>query len=138
MRCGRRWEHADFSSFLIQARASGAKVIGFAKAGTDLQNCIKQAAEFGLTHGGPHGHAADAITDVVALGQKTCEGMVYTDSFYWDMATGPAPGREALEAKMNGMPPGLLHAADYAGVTHWLKAVKEAGTHGCRCGGGAR
>src|SRR5579872_6801053 len=77
---------ADFSSFLVQAKASGAKVFGFANAGTDLQNCIKQAAEFGLSQGGVRmATLLMAINDVHSLGLKTCQGLVYTDSFYWDM-----------------------------------------------------
>jgi len=76
---------ADFSSFLMQARASGAKVIGFANAGTGLQNCIKQSAEFGLTAGGVRvATLLMQISDVASLGQKTCDGLIYTDSFYWD------------------------------------------------------
>src|ERR1700760_4017106 len=76
---------ADFSSYLVQAQASGAKVIGLANAGTDLQNCIKQAAEFGITKGGVKlATLLMQISDVNSLGQKVCEGLAYTDSFYWD------------------------------------------------------
>jgi len=119
--------NADFSSFLIQARASGAKVIGMALAGVDLQNCIKQAAEFGITRSGTRlATLLVQIPDVVALGQKTCEGMVYTDSFYWDLSPATRAWSQRYMAKMNS-PPGLQHAAVYTGVTHWLKAVKAAG-----------
>jgi branched-chain amino acid transport system substrate-binding protein len=120
--------NADFSSFLIQARASGAKVIGFALAGTDLQNCIKQAAEFGLTRGGARiATLLVQVTDLVALGHKTCEGMVLTDSFYWDQSEPARAWSRRYMAKMT-TPPGLQHAAVYTGVTHWLKAVKEVGS----------
>lgn len=120
---------ADFSSYLVQARASGAKVFGFANAGTDLQNCIKQAAEFGLSQGGTRmATLLMAINDVNSLGQKTCEGLVYTDSFYWDMSDKTRAWAKRWSAKMNGMVPGLLHAANYCAATHWLKAVKETGT----------
>src|ERR1700678_354684 len=79
----------DFSSFLIQAQGSGAKVIGFANAGTDLQNCIKQAAEFGLSKSGARiSTLLMAINDVNSLGQRVCEGLIYTDSFYWDLNPG--------------------------------------------------
>ena len=119
--------NADFSSFLIQARASGAKVIGFALAGTDLQNCIKQAAEFGLTRGGARiATLLVQVTDLVALGHKTCEGMVLTDSFYWDQSETTRTWSRRYMAKMT-TPPGLQHAAVYTGVTHWLKAVKAVG-----------
>ena len=89
---------ADFSSYLVQAKASGAKVIGFANAGTDLQNCIKQAAEFGLSQSGTRmATLLMAINDVNSLGQKTCEGLVYTDSFYWDMTDKTRAWSQALE-----------------------------------------
>jgi branched-chain amino acid transport system substrate-binding protein len=117
--------NADFSAFLIQARASGAKVIGMALAGVDLQNCIKQAAEFGITRGGTKlATLLVQVTDVVALGHRTCEGMVYTDSFYWDTTEATRAWSRRYIARMNS-PPGLQHAAVYTGVTHWLKAVKE-------------
>ncbi len=120
---------ADFSSYLVQAKASGAKVFGFANAGTDLQNCIKQAAEFGLSQGGTRmATLLMAINDVHSLGQKTCEGLVYTDSFYWDMTDKTRAWSKRWSARMNGMVPGLLHAANYCAATHWLKAVKAAGT----------
>jgi branched-chain amino acid transport system substrate-binding protein len=120
---------ADFSSFLIEARASGAKVIGFANAGTDLQNCIKQSAEFGLTKGGIRiATLLMQISDVTSLGQKACEGLVYTDSFYWDMSDSTRAWSKRWSAKMDGMVPGLLHAGNYAAATHWLKAVKAVGS----------
>jgi branched-chain amino acid transport system substrate-binding protein len=120
---------ADFSSFLVQAKASGAKVFGFANAGTDLQNCIKQAAEFGLSQSGVRmATLLMAINDVHSLGQKTCEGLVYTDSFYWDMSDSTRAWSKRWGAKMGGMMPGLLHAGNYCAATHWLKSVKAAGT----------
>ncbi len=120
---------ADFSSFLIQAQASGAKVIGFANAGTDLQNCIKQSAEFGLTKGGVKvATLLMAINDVNSLGQKVCEGLVYTDSFYWDLNDGTLAFAKRWGEKFGGMVPGLLHAANYCATNHWLKAIRAAGT----------
>src|SRR5579863_3667495 len=120
---------ADFSSYLVQAKASGAKVFGFANAGTDLQNCIKQAAEFGLSQGGVRmATLLMAINDVHSLGLKTCQGLVYTDSFYWDMTDKTRAWSKRWSAKMGGMVPGLLHAGNYAAATHWLKSVKAAGT----------
>jgi branched-chain amino acid transport system substrate-binding protein len=120
---------ADFSSFLIQAQASGAKVIGFANAGTDLQNCIKQSAEFGLTKGGVKvATLLMAINDVNSLGQRVCEGLIYTDSFYWDLNDGTRAFAKRWGEKFGGMVPGLLHAANYCATNHWLKAVKAAGT----------
>jgi branched-chain amino acid transport system substrate-binding protein len=120
---------ADFSSYLVQAKASGAKVIGFANAGTDLQNCIKQAAEFGMSQSGLRmATLLMAINDVHSLGQKTCEGLVYTDSFYWDMTDKTRAWSKRWSAQMNGMVPGLWHAGNYSAVTHWLKCVQAAGT----------
>jgi branched-chain amino acid transport system substrate-binding protein len=119
---------SDYSSFLIQARASGAKVIGFALAGTDMQNCVKQAAEFGLARGGARiANLLVQVTDIVALGQSTCAGMVFTDSFYWDMTDATRAWAKRFMAKMP-TPPGLQHAAVYTATTHWLKAVKEVGS----------
>jgi branched-chain amino acid transport system substrate-binding protein len=120
---------ADFSSYLVQAQASRAKVIGLANAGTDLQNCIKQAAEFGFNQSGIRlATLLMAINDVHSLGQKTCEGLVYTDSFYWDMSDTTRAWAKRWSAKMSGMVPGLLHAGNYSAATHWLKAVKAVGS----------
>ena len=120
---------ADFSSYLVQAQASGAKVIGLANAGTDTQNCVKQAAEFGLTHGGTRlATLLMQISDVHSLGQKVCEGLAYTDSFYWDMSERTRAWSKRWSERMGGRVPGLLHAGSYAAAYHWLKAVKAAGT----------
>jgi branched-chain amino acid transport system substrate-binding protein len=119
---------ADFSSYLIQAKSSGAKVIGFANAGTDTQNCVKQAAEFGLTQNGTRlATLLMQITDVNSLGQKTAEGLVFTDSFYWDMTDATSTWSKRYMTKMT-TPPGLLHASNYCATTHWLKAVKAVGS----------
>jgi len=120
---------ADFSSYLVQAQASGAKVIGMANAGTDLQNCLKQAAEFGMSRQGIRiATLLMQISDVNSLGQKICEGFVYTDSFYWDMTDKTRAWSKRWSDKMGGMVPGLLHAGSYCAAYHWLKCVKAAGT----------
>jgi len=120
---------ADFSSYLVQAQASGAKVIGLANAGTDAQNCVKQAAEFGLTSAGVRlATLLMQISDINALGQGVCAGLAYTDSFYWDMNEPARAWSKRWSAKMGGMVPGLLHAGSYCAANHWLKAVKAAGT----------
>jgi branched-chain amino acid transport system substrate-binding protein len=120
---------ADFSSYLVQAQASGAKVIGMANAGTDLQNCLKQSAEFGMSRQGIRiATLLMQISDVNSLGQKICEGFVYTDSFYWDMTDKTRAWSKRWGDKMGGMVPGLLHAGSYCATYHWLKAVKAAGT----------
>jgi branched-chain amino acid transport system substrate-binding protein len=119
----------DFSSYLVQAQASGAKVIGLANAGTDTQNCVKQAAEFGLTKSGIKlATLLMQISDVNALGQKVCEGLAYTDSFYWDMTDESRAWSKRWSDKMGGTVPGLLHAGSYCAATHWLKAVQAVGS----------
>lgn len=119
----------DFSSFLIQAQSSGAKVLGLANAGTDTQNCIKQAAEFGIMGKGMKvATLLMQISDVNSIGQKTCKGLIYTDSFYWDMTDKTRAWSKRWGAQMGGMVPGLLHAGQYCAVYHWLKAIKAAGT----------
>lgn len=120
---------ADFSSYPVQAQASGAKVIDLANAGTDRQNCVKQAAEFGLPHGGVRlATLLMQISDVNALGQGICEGLAYTDSFYWDMSDPTRAWSKRWSDRMGGMVPGLLHAGSYCAATQWLKSVKAAGT----------
>jgi len=120
---------ADFSSYLVQAQASGAKVIGLANAGTDTQNCVKQAAEFGLTNNGTKlATLLMQISDVAALGQKVCTGLNYTDSFYWDMSDKSRAWSKRWSDKMGGMVPGILHAGSYCAAYHWLKAVKAVGS----------
>lgn len=120
---------ADFSSYLVQAQASGAKVIGLANAGTDTQNCVKQAAEFGLTKSGMKlATLLIQISDVESLGLRVAGGLTYTDSFYWDMTDKTRAWSKRWGAKMGGRVPGLLHAGSYAAAYHWLKSVKAAGT----------
>ena len=119
---------ADFSSYLVQAKASGAKVIGLANAGTDLQNCIKQAAEFGIVKGGQRlATLLMIIQDVLSVGQDICQGLVLTNSFYWDQTPETRAWAARYVAKMQ-MPPNEYNAAAYAAVSHWLKAVKAANT----------
>ena len=119
---------ADFSSYLVQAKASGAKVMGFANAGTDLQNCIKQAAEFGISKSGVRlATLLMIINDVLSLSQDVCQGLVLTNSFYWDLSPETRAWTERYVAKMQA-PPNEYNAGCYAGVLHWLKAVKAADT----------
>lgn len=119
---------ADFSSYLVQAAASGAKVIGLANAGTDLQNCIKQAAEFGIVKNGQKlATLLMIVPDVLALSQDVCQGLVLTNSFYWDQSPETRAWTNRYVAKM-GKPPTEYNAGAYAAVTHWLKAVKAANT----------
>ena len=119
---------SDFSSYLLQAQASGAKVIALANAGGDAVNAIKQAREFGLTKGGQTLAALLLnITDVHALGLETAQGLVITTSFYWDRTDGSRKFAKRFMAKQNNAPT-FLQAGAYSAVSHYLKAVQAAGT----------
>ena len=119
---------SDFSSFLVQAQASRAKVIGFANAGGDTINCIKQAAEFGITRRGTKLAALLMfLTDVHALGLQTAQGLVCTETFYWDLNERTRAFTNRVKAQTNN---GLLcmnHAGGYAAVLHYLKTVADMG-----------
>ncbi len=120
---------ADFSSFLLQAQSSKAKVIGLANAGGDTTNSIKQAAEFGIVQGGQKLAALLLfINDVNSLGLKTAQGLTFTESFYWDLndATRAWSKRFAAEAKNHPMP-SMTQAGVYAAVRHYLKALEAMG-----------
>jgi branched-chain amino acid transport system substrate-binding protein len=118
----------DFSSAMVQARASGAKVVGFANAGADLQNCIKQASEFGIVKGGQSlATLVMFVTDVVALGQDVCEGLVLTNSFYWDLTPKTRAWTERFSKRID-LPPTMVQAADYSAAMHWMRSAKAAGT----------
>jgi branched-chain amino acid transport system substrate-binding protein len=120
---------ADFSSFLLQAQASKAKVIGLANAGGDTTNSIKQAAEFGIVAGGQKLAALLLfINDVHALGLKTAQGLTFTESFYWDLndQTRAWSKRFSSLASKNAMP-SMTQAGNYAMILHYLKALEALG-----------
>ncbi len=118
----------DFSSFLLQAQSSGAQVIGLANAGGDTVNTIKQAAEFGITQGGQAlAGLLIFITDVHALGLQTAQGLVLTESFYWDLNDETRAWSERFAAQNGGKMPTMVHAGVYAGVLHYLKSVEATG-----------
>jgi branched-chain amino acid transport system substrate-binding protein len=117
----------DFSSFLLQAQASKAKVIGLANAGGDTINSIKQAGEFGITQGGQNlAGLLVFITDVHALGLKTAQGLVLTESFYWDLNDGTRAWSKRFAEKTGGKMPSMVQAGVYSGVTHYLKAIEAS------------
>lgn len=117
----------DFSSFLLQAQASGAKVIGLANAGGDTINSIKQAAEFGITQGGQAlATMVTYVNDVHALGLEAAQGMVFTSAFYWDMNDETRAVSARFEEKA-GKKPSQAQAGVYASVLHYLKAVEAVG-----------
>jgi branched-chain amino acid transport system substrate-binding protein len=115
----------DFSSFLLQAQSSGAKVIGLANAGADTTNAIKQAAEFGIVQGGQKlAGLLTFVTDVKALGLATAQGLVLTEAFYWDQNDGTRDFAKRFAEKHGGAMPTMVHAGVYASVLHYLKAVE--------------
>jgi branched-chain amino acid transport system substrate-binding protein len=119
---------SDFSSFLLQAQSSKAKVIGLANAGGDTINAIKQAAEFGIMKGGQRlAGMLVFITDIHALGLEKAQGMLLTTAFYWDMNDETRKWSERFKAKVGRMPT-MAQAGVYSTVTHYLKAVQAAGT----------
>jgi branched-chain amino acid transport system substrate-binding protein len=116
---------SDFSSFLIQAQASGAKVIGLANAGGDTSNSIKQASEFGITQGGQSlAGLLVFLSDVHAIGLPVAQGLVLTESFYWDLNDDTRAWSKRFAAKYGGKEPTMVHAGVYAAVLHYLKAVE--------------
>jgi branched-chain amino acid transport system substrate-binding protein len=122
---------SDFSSYLLQAQASKAKIIGLANAGGDTINSIKQGAEFGIAAGGQQfAGLLVFISDVNSLGLKTAQGLVLTATWYWDMTDANRAFTKRWQAQMPGKFPTMVQAGVYSAVTHYLKAVaalKSAG-----------
>src|SRR4030081_1233156 len=115
----------DFSSFLLQAQSSKAKIIGLANAGGDTTNAIKQAAEFGIVKGGQNlAGLLVFITDVHGLGLNNAQGLILTESFYWDYNDQTRAFAKRFAAADRGIHPTMVHAGVYAGVLHYLKAVE--------------
>jgi branched-chain amino acid transport system substrate-binding protein len=115
---------SDFSSYLLQAQASKAKIIGLANAGGDTINAIKQGAEFGIVTGGQQfAGLLVFISDVNSLGLKTAQGLVMTETWYWDMTDANRAWTKRWQAQMPGKFPTMVHAGVYSAVTHYLKAV---------------
>jgi len=116
---------SDFSSFLLQAQASKAQVVGLANAGADMTNALKQANEFGLTSGGQSIAALLVnLPDIHALGLASAKGLIFADSFYWDMNGKTREWSKHFMSRFNGKAPGSLQAAVYGAVTHYLKAIE--------------
>jgi branched-chain amino acid transport system substrate-binding protein len=120
--------NSDFSSFLLQAQASGAKVIGLANAGQDTTNAIKQAAEFGIVESGQSlASLLMFISDVHSLGLPAAQGLLLTTGYYWDLDEESRPFAKRFFEKTGKMPT-MVHAGVYSSVLHYLKAVDAAGT----------
>ncbi len=119
---------ADFSSFLLQAQSSKAKVVGFANAGLDTTNAIKQAAEFGLVAGGQKlAGLLLTLAEVNGLGLQAAQGLVLTEAFYWDRDDNSRDFANRYFKAMGKMP-SMIQAGTYSAVLSYLKAVKAAGT----------
>jgi branched-chain amino acid transport system substrate-binding protein len=119
----------DFSSFLLQAQASKAKIIGLANAGGDTINSIKQAAEFGIVKGGQNlAGMLVFLPDVHALGLDKAQGLLLTETFYWDLNDNTRAWSKRFAAANGGKMPSSDHAGVYAGVIHYLKAVDAGKT----------
>jgi len=119
---------SDFSSFLLQAQASKAKVIGLANAGGDTINSIKQAAEFGITSGGQNlAGLLVFVSDVASLGIQTAQGLVLTESFYWDLNDETRAWSKKFMDVQKKVPT-MVQAGVYGAVTHYLKAIEAAKT----------
>jgi branched-chain amino acid transport system substrate-binding protein len=116
---------ADFSSFLLQAQSSKAKIVGLANAGGDTTNSIKQAAEFGIVKGGQSlAGLLVFITDVHGLGLPTAQGLIFTETFYWDQNDKTRAFGKRFAERDKGIHPTMIHAGVYSAVTHYLKAVE--------------
>jgi len=119
----------DFSSFLLQAQASKAKIVGLANAGGDTINSIKQASEFGIVKGGQNlAGLLVFLTDVHGLGLQTAQGLILTETFYWDMNDQTREWTKRFVPRNKGKYPSMDHAGVYGVVLHYLKAVEAAKT----------
>jgi branched-chain amino acid transport system substrate-binding protein len=115
----------DFSSFLLQAQSSKAKIIGLANAGGDTTNTIKQGAEFGIVAGGQNfAGLLVFLTDVHALGLEKAQGLIFTETFYWDLNDQTRAFAKRFSERNRGIHPTMIHAGVYASVLHYLKAVE--------------
>ncbi|MFT4194373.1 ABC transporter substrate-binding protein [Ottowia sp.] len=119
----------DFSSFLLQAQSSKAKIIGLANAGGDTINSIKQASEFGIVKGGQKlAGLLVFLSDVHGLGLQTAQGLILTETFYWDLNDGTRAWSKRFAAANGGKYPTMVQAGVYASVLHYLKAVDAGKT----------
>lgn len=126
----------DFSSFLVQAQASRAKVIGFANAGADTINSIKQAAEFGVTRRGTKLAALLMfLPDVHSIGLETAQGLVLTESFYWDLNDRTRAFTDRMRPRLRDVVPNMASAANYSSTLHYLKAVADMGVAASKASG---
>jgi branched-chain amino acid transport system substrate-binding protein len=130
-------ETSDFSSYLVQAQASGAKVVGLCMSGGNLVNCIKQANEFGLVKGGQRlAGLGVLITLIHSLGLEDGQGLTYVDSFYWDRTEATRAFSRRFAPRFRNFMPNMLHAGSYSAATHYFEAVQALGVEKARDGRG--
>ena len=128
----------DFSAFLVQAKASGAKVIGLANGGNDTVNCIKQAAEFGIMKGGQQvAGLILLIQDIHGVGLEAAQGVLLTEPYYWNLNAATREFGLRYAKRLNGAVPNSVQAGQYAAVLHYLKAVAAMGQETARASGRA-
>jgi branched-chain amino acid transport system substrate-binding protein len=131
-------ETSDYASFLLQAQSSGAEIIGFASAGADSSNLIKQASEFGLATGNVKLAALLCfIPQIHALGLQVSKGLLVSEAFYWDLNDGTRALAERYAPQVGGAKPCTIQAGCYSGVLHYLKAVAALGVDDARKSGAA-
>ena len=126
---------SDFSAFLLQAQASKAKVLGFANASTDTVNCIKGAREFGLHRSMKFAALLMGTVDIKSLGLEQAQGLMLTESFYWDLNERTRALTQRVRAKNQDRPPSMVPAGCYGVTLHYLKAVAEMGVAAAKASG---
>ncbi len=127
----------DFSSLLLAAQASGAQVLGLSLGGSDLPNCLKQAGEFGLTASMRMAALVTFLNDIHAVGLDIMQGLLFTNSFYWDLNDRTRAFTERVVPRMGGVYPGMTHAGCYGATLHYLKSVAALGVAEAKKSGAA-
>ena len=128
---------SDFSSLLVQAQASGAKVLGLCMSGNDTINCIKQSVEFGLMKSMKVAAMLMYNSNVHALGLETAQGLLMTEAFYWDLNDRTRAWMDRIKSKTPNQWPNMVQAGDYAVTLHYLKAVADMGAAAAKADGAA-
>jgi branched-chain amino acid transport system substrate-binding protein len=131
-------ETTDFSTFLLQGQASGAKVIGLANSGDNTVNCVKQAAEFGIQKRGQKLAALLlTIPDVHGLGLATAQGLLLSEAWYWDLNDKSRAFAKRYATRMSGKMPNMIQAGDYSAISHTLKTMHAMGVDAAKASGKA-
>jgi branched-chain amino acid transport system substrate-binding protein len=128
---------SDFSSFLLAAQASGADVLGLSLGGSDFLTCLKQAGEFGLTKSLKIAALVTFLNDIHSVGLNTTQGLLFTNSFYWDLNDRTRSFTKRVLPRMGGTYPGMTHAGCYGVTVHYLKTVAAMGVAAAKKSGAA-